>query len=205
MPVYDGRAVAGVIEATGGPPAGTTTAQWVQLAKGESSFDSDAEGPTDSQGNVPTGWFQVKHIMHAGTAGGPSSPEQFKAWLKIPVNNWKVAKAIYARQGWGAWEASHAPSEEAKLAAEHPTLAGLELEGHEGVPFVEDVVGAVDDTVDALKAAVGFLSDAAGWLGDPENWKRILYVVAGTAGVLLAVSIVAKPLVAQTVRDVRPV
>lgn len=71
-----------------------------------------------------------------------------------------------------------------------PLLGGLgllDLLGGKG-----GVTGGIGSTLDAAKAGVLLAVKAGGWLADSHNWGRVAMVVGGTAGVLIALEMIAK-------------
>jgi hypothetical protein len=60
----------------------------------------------------------------------------------------------------------------------------------------DSVAGAINSTVgnplDAAKAALALVSKAGAWMSDSHNWARVALVVAGSAGVLAGLTMLAK-------------
>lgn len=51
---------------------------------------------------------------------------------------------------------------------------------------------SVGNPLDAAKAGLALLSKAGAWMGDSHNWGRVALVVAGSAGVLAGLSMLAR-------------
>lgn len=190
--------VAGIVKAIGAP-GGTTVAQWIEKAWQESKFDPAVE---DFLHSGHWGLFQISE-QHIGKAGTTSVAD-----LKNPTKNFQVAKALYMESGWAPWRASGGkptPRAEFELAANNPTLGGLDLEGHEPIGVLDDLENFAGDTADAIAQAVQVVTDAGRWLTDVHNITRILYVVGGVALGLVALSIIARPVVKDVAKTVSPI
>lgn len=189
------------IAAVGTPP-GTTVAQWVAKARQESGFRTDVE---DFLGSGHWGLWQIDED-HFGKPGMPaaSSKEAFIIGLKIPGFNWMAAKALYAQSGWAPWRASGGkptPSPADERAAGTPD--NTVLEGGDGgiLGTAGDFVDSINP-VDELTAIVPAILAGAKWIGNPANWTRVVQVGAGIGIVLIAASIVIRPVVNDAVKNV---
>lgn len=199
----------------------------VAVAMHESSSNPAAAGPVDRNGNVPTGLWQIKHKLHAGKGGGPSNPEQYRQWLKTPTNNAK-AMAVISSNGsnWSPWESYNKGRyvqylDEANAAVEAITgekVEGADPYGDPGAGVASalldapgDIAGWIGEVtgLDAIGRALGVgataLSSATRWVTDRDNIVRMAYVAGGLALAVTALSIVAKPVVADAVKTVKPI
>lgn len=190
--------VAGVVRAIGAP-SGTTVAEWIEKAYQESKFDSEIE---DFLHSGHWGLFQISE-QHIGKAGTTSVAD-----LKVPVKNFQVAKVLYGESGWRPWAASGGkpnPRAEFVAAANDPSLGAIPLEGHEPIGVLDDLENVAGDTAAAIRTGVQVLTDAGKWLTDTHNIARILYVTGGIVLGIVAISIVAKPVVSDVAKTVSPI
>jgi len=203
MTILTAEQVAGVVNSSGGPPSGTTTAQWVSVARRESGFNTDVEDFLKS-GHI--GLWQIgsrEHFQKYGSNYGTEA--QFKSVLKSPLVNWFVARQLYMASGWAPWRASGGtpvPSSADTRAAANPdssigNAGGGDLGGAipVGVGSVIKDLNPMDDVVAFLKTITDPLLKFAEWVGNPHNWIRVVQVGAGIALGVVAVSIVLRPVI----------
>lgn len=171
------------------------------IALAESGGDTDATN-TNKNGSVDTGLWQINSIH--GISGN----------LKDARTNARAAKAVYDKQGFGAWVVFNKGTYRNKLT---PALqASSEVEGTSigdvlkalptAVGTLTDVGGDVagevgnnlTDPLQAIGQISGLMARAGTFLSDPQNWLRIAYVGLGAAMVIGGLMIVARP-VAQPV------
>lgn len=199
----------------------------VATAMHESSSDPNAEGPMDRNGNVPTGLWQIKHKLHAGKGGGPSDPTAYKQWLKTPLNNAK-AMAVVSSNGtnlapWESFTSGRYQQylDEANAAVEAITGEDIEPVG----PYGDPGAGVAEVFLDAPAAIAGWIGKATGldaigrgiaalggyvasayrWITNRDNIVRVAYVAGGLALAITALSIVARPVVADVAKTVKPI
>lgn len=213
--------VAAVVKSVhGGPPSGTSVAEWVAKADQEARHvDGGKLEPETVNAIGAVGLWQVRDF-HAALvqrfAAGirvPQERDQFRNWLKSPFNNWLATKAVYDAQGWGAWAASGGrptPAARHKAAAADPDASGATsgagILGPDGT--VIDEPGVEQTSLgDVARAAGGYaleagaqlarladiLTDAAGWLSRRENWTRVALVVGGGGVALIAAAGLTRP------------
>lgn len=120
-------------------------------------------------------------------------------WLQNPRNNLSAAKILWddaAPNNTQPWVSS--------MDCWLPKVSSNALLGTVSDPL--GALGSVPNPVDVLRQFVP-LADAAlklgAWVGNPANWIRILQVGGGLALGIIAVSIVAKPLVDETGRTIQ--
>lgn len=212
MPKLDARVVAGVVNAGGGPPAGTTVAQWVALADHESSYRSDVEN------GQYIGLWQIGYKLHAGKYGLPADQQQARQALKSPAINYPAAKQLFEANrsrlrniksgNWlPTWEGSAAPNSSHLAAAalpDQPSVSEAFPDGEWTDPL-EEAIDTVTDVGGAISRGVDVVVDGAKWLTDVHNVMRVLYVVGGIVLGVVALSIVAKPVVNDAVKTVKPI
>jgi hypothetical protein len=176
--------IAAVIAAGPSPPSGTTAAEWVALAQRESSGRTDVRSPSGRHvGLWQIGKFHYPLVIDSGA----TNEEVFARWLETPNNNWRAATIVYGRQGWGAWEASHAETEEARQAVANPNSEGVE-----GTFGLGDVADAIPDPLEQIKMLAEVFGKALEWITDPNTWRRIALVGAGVGIALVAVNALIK-------------
>jgi hypothetical protein len=197
----------------------------VATAMHESSSNPTAEGPTDRNGNVPTGLWQIKHKLHAGKGGGPTDPQAYRQWLKTPLNNAK-AMAVISSNGtnlspWESYTSGRYQQYLAEANAAVESITGEDITGADATPsggvadaFLDipgDVAGWIGEAtgLDAvgrgLAALGGYLASATRWITNRDNIVRVVYVGGGLALGITALSIVAKPVVADVAMTVKPI
>lgn len=199
----------------------------VATAMHESSSNPGAEGPTDRNGNVPTGLWQIKHKLHAGKGGGPTDPQAYRQWLKTPLNNAK-AMAVISSNGTNLspWESFNTGRykqylDEANAAVE--SITGEDITGADATPsggvvdafldipgdVVDFVLGPVDEGIAevgrGIGALLGYVASGYRWITNRDNIVRVVYVAGGLALGITALSIVAKPVVADVAKTVKPI
>lgn len=202
MTVLTDRQVAGIVNSGGGPPSGTTTAQWVALARRESHFDTDVQ---DFLASDHWGLWQIGATTHFSKYGSQyGTVANFRGVLKSPLVNWNVASRLYTDQKWAPWRFSGPvpppTSQKDKDAAANPdTSIGGQGGGDLGGAIPEGIGPTLGNPLDKITDILGTVLDpikaAAEWLGDPHNWTRIVQVVGGVALGIVAVSLVIKPVV----------
>lgn len=200
----------------------------VAVAMSESSSNAAAEGPMDRTGNVPTGLWQIKHKIHAGKGGGPTDPTAYRQWLKTPTNNAK-AMAVVSSGGtvWSPWADFTNGRYTNHLAAANravEAITGEKVEGADPTPggagvadalldvpgdVVDFVLGPVDEGIAevgrGVAAVAGYLASATRWITNRHNIGRALLVVGGMALGIAALTIVAKPVVTDVAKTVKPI
>lgn len=188
-----------------GAPKGTSVAQWVALADGESSYRIWAQNGTH------WGLWQIaENHLGEGIPGAPKDLEGFKKWLLSPWNNFIAAKFIYARQGWGAWTASHVPSAAHIDAAAHPNALGvLQSAGVQSpAKAAENFLDGIGDPVEKVAAAIKGIFDlgvkAGSWIGNRDNWSRVAIVFVGGTVIIVAAGAMVKTPLANTVGELNP-
>jgi hypothetical protein len=206
MPTLTANQVAGVIIDIG-PPAGTTVAEWVTVARKESGFSTDIE---DYLGSGHIGLWQIS-VDHYTKAPTQVSKEEFRKQLENPTFNFMMAKAVYlAAGGWSPWKSSigtrPVPSAADMSAANNPdksasTPGGLSASLGNLIPG--NPLDALTAPIDALKAIVEPVLAAAKWIGNPGNWIRVVQVVGGIALGLVAVALVLQPAVSEVKRAIK--
>lgn len=179
------------------------TAIATAIALAESGGNTEAIG----DGGQSVGLWQI-HL--------PSHPQYSKSSLLDPVNNMSAMCDI-SRQGtyWNPWSVYKNGAylrylDEAKSVADvgGPTselsvserLGDLASDPFGGIALLVEPFRMI---ASAMKSVVDIVIDAARWVGDPENWIRILQVSAGGVLVLIAGSIVARPIVQPMVKTVK--
>jgi len=200
------RQVAGIVNSGGGPPSGTTTADWVAKARQENAtFTVEKE---DFLGSGHWGLWQVSenHFEKYGSQYG--TKENFVGVLKnSALVQWNVTRRLYADSGWAPWRASGGkptPTAADRAAAANPdTSYSSSGAGDPGVanPIgVSELLGGnpLGDIAAAIKTVLGTITSLAEWLGDPHNWVRIVQVVGGVALGLVAANIVLQPMIEGT-------
>lgn len=183
----------------------------VAIGKAESGLRVDAVSPTNRNGTVDRGWLQInsvhKYDEHRLTTD--------------PVFTAKAGLSIWHGQGLRAWSTYTNGSYRQFLAlgqqaAAHPAdppAAGSSGGGGGGGvlgavgtaaaaaglgplgPLVGlaggNPLGVVKDTGQALVTAVELAGKTAAWIGNPHNWLRVVEVIGGAAGVLIALRMLA--------------
>ena len=196
MAVLTAAQVAGI--ASQGTPSGTTVAEWVQVAKDESSYRTDALSPT----GCCRGLWQINVSAHRDLIPETKvSIANGHAAMQGANRNWELAKLVYAKQGWRAWSvvkgARPVPSAEARAAAAAPDFSVANSGGavggkpEEGVQPVDPISAVADSLFGGFQAIVEFLNRLGAWVSDAHNWTRVGYVVGGAALVLAAGSALA--------------
>lgn len=197
--------VAGIVAAVeGGPPPGTSVAEWVATARNESSFRTAVRNGS-YVGLWQIGDFHGPLVKRHTGYSLPTDRAGFGRWLESPLHNWTAAKAVYAAQGWRAWEASHRPSPADTAAARSPdhsvaTSGGAVAQGGEVGPErgveaenVLDIFGFATDVPGQLAKIAGVLIDAGQWIADRNNWSRVALVVGGGTVAVAALTTLARP------------
>lgn len=197
--------IAGIVKA-GGPPAGTTIAEWVWVARKESRFNTDAVSPTGCcigpwQINVRANRDLIPETK-VSIANGKSA-------MRSAPRNFFVAKQIYARQGWDAWDVvkgpKPTPTEADKRAARNPdpsAVAGSDIApGPEKGVEAQSVLDLFTSSPQFFGAIFPGIAAAASWLGDPANWIRIVEVVGGGVLVITAANIVIRPFIEPAIKQ----
>jgi hypothetical protein len=191
------RQVAGIVKAVG-PPSGTTVAEWVQVAKDESSYRTDALSVT----GCCRGLWQVNVRVHLAKIGVQTVAQGHGA-MSDGVRNFQVAKVIYQEsKSWRPWDAVRGAkpvvSAEARAAAANPDMGYAVDKAANPTPAGElfgaaaDIVTSpVDAALSGIKALVDVVNRVGSWVSDPHNWTRTGYVVGGVALVIAAGAAVA--------------
>jgi hypothetical protein len=196
--------VAGIVNSGGGPPSGSTTAEWVAKARQESSFIVEKE---DFLHSGHWGLWQISenHFEKYGSQYG--TKENFVNVLKnSPLVQWNVARRLFADSGWAPWRASGGkptPTATDIAAAGNPdtSVAGSGAgDVGEAVPQgLSNVLGnPIDKIADILQTVLQPITAAAEWIGDPHNWVRVVQVIGGIALGIVATSIVLRPVIDST-------
>lgn len=163
-------------------------------------------------GTCCTGLFQINE-NHAGILGSPSDRVGFRSWLKDPDHNTRAARQVYEQQGWGAWEAYTNGSYRTFLSRAEKVRDSTGRAGPGGDLSPGEIVSDLSklNPVDAFKALVQPLLGvaeavlaAARWLSDRDNWGRILMVGAGAALLVVGAGILARPVVEDVTKVVKP-
>lgn len=192
------RQVAGIVNSGGGPPSGSTTAQWVALARRENStFTVEKE---DFLGSGHFGLWQISAKDHFAKYGSQyGDVTNFTNVLKnSALVQWNVAARLYRDQGWAPWRFSGiippmvtAQDRDAVTNADNSIgkSGGGDLGGAipEQIPGLGNPLTAISD---AIQTVLGTITSLAEWVGDPHNWVRIVQVVGGVALGLVATNIV---------------
>ncbi len=78
-------------------------------------------------------------------------------------------------------------------AGGNAVIPGAGTIGVEGADAVAGAIaGTVGDPLAAAKAALALAAKAGAWMGDSHNWARVAMVVAGAAGILAGLTMLAK-------------
>lgn len=206
MTILTAEQVAGTVSAGGGPPSGTTVAQWVALARRESGFNDSVQ---DFLMSGHWGLWQISedHFERYGSQYG--TKENFVAALKSPLVNWNVAARLYDDSGWSPWRASGGPPIPSRAdndaAANADTAFGASGGGDlggavpQGVGPALEALDPIGSIADVLKSVLDPILAAAKWIGDPHNWTRVIEVVGGIALGIVAANIVLKPVVDESI------
>jgi hypothetical protein len=196
--------VAGIVASGGGPPSGSTAAEWVAKARQESQFRTDIE---DFLGSGHWGLWQISenHFEKYGSQYG--TKENFVNVLKnSPLVQWNVARRLFADEGWAPWRASGGkpiPTAADTQAVANPdtSIAGQGAgDPGEAVPqgIGPTLSNPIEGIANVLQTVLQPITAAAEWLGDPQNWVRIVQVIGGVALGLVAASIVLRPAIDST-------
>jgi len=188
----DAKQIAAIVLFSG-VPSGTKPEEWVALADRESSYRPWIPSPSGKHWGI----WQIG-TFHVGTVpGAPTNKDEFRKWLLNPWNNFKAAKAVYAKQGWGAWEASHTPNMEHVNAVKDPSFVGVLDARDPGWGDVKETLGDIGEELipDPLEAFFKIASDAAGWIGDRDNWVRVALVLGGGVLIIAAAGSLVAPAV----------
>lgn len=137
-----------------------------------------------------------------------SHPTWTRKWLQNPINNAIAAKAVYAVQGFGAWQAYTGPDAKGsdgpwrKFENAPATVPagfnwrdpfnlapdGSELEKSPRDWMLEHGFGTESPmdsvTPDWMSSAGSAIKATADWVSNPRNWLRVAYGVAGGALVI---------------------
>jgi hypothetical protein len=173
-----------------GPPAGTTTEQWVTKADQESDFRRDVVN-----GIGCVGYWQICPV-NFGWLGVSEGTLRNSATLQF-----QSAKRVYARQGWAAWNASGGKPTAADIAKSLGRDVSLTDPGAwsagAGAAFDAAADLVPDNPIAQLVAPLGIIAGAfkgiTEWVTDPDTWKRVALVVAGGGIVLVGVAAIAGP------------
>lgn len=189
----------------------------VAVALAESRGDTTARN-RNSDGSIDVGLWQINSIHRQ------DHPTWTENWLRDPANN---ATAMAAVSGGGAdwtpWVAykngnyrTYA-NRAARAASSAAGGSGVDPEGIAAAisdpagtigniidAGADVVLGPVDEVAGAITKGVEVIIDAGKWLTDVHNIVRVLYVVGGVALGLVALSIVAKPVVNDVTKTVKP-
>jgi hypothetical protein len=205
--ILTARQVAGIVAAQG-PPSGTTVAEWVQVAKDESSYDTTALSPT----GCCRGLWQINVRAHRDKIVETRvSIENGHQAMKGANRNFYVARQVYTEAGsWRPWSAVRGAkpvvSAEARAAAANPdysiaTQGGAVRDpatgevgpeaGVEAIDVLDVVTSPIDAVMSGLRALVDVVNRVGSWVSDPHNWTRVGYVGAGVALVIAAGAAVA--------------
>lgn len=189
----------------------------VSLAENRSG-DTNARNVNDD-GSVDVGLWQINSIHRK------DHPTWTERWLRDPANN-ATAMAAVSNGGtnWTPWvqykngKYKDYADRAAKAAADAKGGSGVDPEGlaaaiKDPVGTAEDILsggkdlllGPVDEVAAAIEKGVGVIVDGAKWITDVHNIVRVLYVVGGIALGVVALSIVAKPVVNDAVKTIKPI
>lgn len=193
----------------GGFPPGEVPAA-VAVAKGESSFDTDAANA------CCTGLWQIHRRAHADKIAAAGGVDR----LKDPVVNARIAYQIWRAAGgwctsgrvgsctpWQAyginnagmsWKAKIAEGARAYAEVQHRQQSGESLQAMAstaGIPLPDlgDVpgLGGLIDAGSAIaalaKAVVDVANRLGSWVADPQSWIRVAEVIGG--GLLIALGL----------------
>jgi hypothetical protein len=173
----------------------------IGVAMAESGGDSDAVG----DGGDSIGLWQINR---------PAWPTLGSvAELKVPANNARAAKHVHdnGRRGWGEWttyrNGDYREHYNAAVAAvPKPTSGGGSFDWS-SVPLVGGVLGGIEDAADTATDTLGTIAEAVadvgGWITQSHNWVRVGLVLGGVVLTIVAVAIVARPVV-EDVADAVP-
>jgi hypothetical protein len=203
MPKISAAEVAGIVATAGGPPAGTTVAEWVAKSRQESSHDTTAVSPT----GCCHGLWQINVGKHMDKINAVSREDAISI-MRSPLRNWYVARLIYAEAGgWSPWAASGGrpiPIAEDLAAAGAPDRGTAGSGGGdpgEAIPGVGPI-NPIDDVTDFLSGIFDPVMKAVAWLGNPGNWVRVVQVGGGIALGIVAVGAILKPAAQEVVSTV---
>lgn len=208
MAVLTAPQIAGIVTAQP-PPAGTTVAEWVQVALDESSGRTDAVSPT----GCCRGLWQINVAKHRDKIPEASvSIANGHAAMSSPLRNWYVARQVYTEAGsWRPWDAVKGAkpvvgttARQAAAAPDYsvarsgggvdPTNTGGAAspeQGVEGESILDLVTSPLDAVMDGLRALLEVVNRVGAWVSDPHNWTRVAYVVGGGLLVVMAGAAVA--------------
>ncbi len=211
MPKITPNQVAGVV-AVMGAPEGTSVAEWVAKSRQESQHRTDVQ---DFLSSDHWGLWQISagHFDEPGMFDN-NGKDSFRESIKSPGPNFYAAKTLYKNSGWRSWLATGgrpATNAEDRAAAANPDMAY----GHQTGDIHKAGIGDLIDEIPGLPDPVAALTDvlikfldpilaAAKWVGNAANWVRIVQVGAGVGLAIVAVSIVAKPVVEDVKKSVSP-
>lgn len=170
----------------------------VAIALAESGGNEGIVSDPNTNGTIDVGLWQINSTHR------DSHPEWTTTWLQNPDNNAKAMAALSNRGTyWIPWSAYKNGAyrkhlETAKAAVEGITLTQGVGDIFDGVPVVGDAIDAAQATADTLASIADPLIKGAQWVGTPKNWIRIAEVVGGIALGLVALGIVARPSVKDT-------
>lgn len=194
----------------------------IAIAGAESSFNTDAKGPTLGCGRGAEGLWQINMCVHscadvlqpvanAKCAKRIRNSQGLNAWEVYKTGAYKrfIPQATQGYQAWlnevkqrGAGEGVDDRSEKI-LRAEGGSTTGAPggvipnpIEG------VQDAAGAITG---AISAIVEFLNRIGAWVSDSDNWVRVGKVVGGVTLVIVGASVVAKDPVVKAVAKNVPV
>jgi len=170
------------------------TATAVALA--ESGGNEKIVSPVNSDGSTDVGLWQINSVHRR------DHPTWTTAWLQNPANN-ASAMAVISSNGsnWAPWSAyKNGKYKQYLTQAQHavdtrPIGAGVGQDTTDFGDILEKIpgVGAATTTLDVLKELATTVGKASIWVADVNNWMRIAQVVGGIALGLVAVVIIAKP------------
>jgi hypothetical protein len=182
----------------------------VAIGKAESGLRVDAVSPLNHNGTHDLGWLQIsKH----------GSPSDYPKLTTDAVANAAAGLSIWQSQGLRAWStynngayAKFLPIGQQGAAAPADPPKGSSSGGGGVLGTVNDVAGTVLGVLSPGVGLVGGLVGAGGgiastaeslaslaelgvksaiWVANPHNWTRILEVIGGAAGALLALRMLA--------------
>jgi hypothetical protein len=206
FPIYAAQTMTAIVLAeSGGDPAKPgdlklTTAYWgpsVGLAQVRSVKSQSGTGKERDATKLTDPLFNLKAAYKISLAGTNWMP-----WTVYWTTDPKVSYKRYVATAIGA-RLSQDPIINKALAAKEPWANILLKAGVSAVPggsllwdgseaIAGSIAGGVGDPLAAAKTGLAFLAKAGAWMGDSHNWARVAMVVAGSAGVLAGLAMLAK-------------
>ena len=174
------------------------------IALAESGGNTDAHALTSREDS--RGLWQINARAHPELAGGN---------LYDARTNARAAKAVYDKQGYGAWSvfttsdpqrtyrrrlgealsAAGGGTSIADVLRAIPTAAGT-LTGVAGdVAGAANPLSGIEGIGQALGSGIGLAAKAGTWLSNPQNWVRVIYVQVGAMLLIGALVILVAPTV----------